>query len=528
MKNIKLFSLVFLFFLAFSCEKKIEIDKKTVFRYNETKNINSLDPIFAKDLSSIKVVNQLFNGLVDLNTKLEVIPSIAKSWKISSDGKVYTFILRDDVFFHPHPDLKERNVKARDFEYSFERLIDPNNASPGKWVFDKVDNFKAINDTVFKITLHQPYNPFLGILTMKYCSVVPKEVIESTNAEFRSSPIGTGPFKFKRWEENIKLVLRKNDEYFEKDQKGVQLPYLEAISITFLPEKQSEFLQLIKDEIDMISGIDSSFKDEILEINGDIKNKYKQSIKMLKGPFLNTEYLAFFMSSMKKEVQSPLIRKAINVGFDKHKMIRFLRNGIGKPANGGIIPIGLNGYKINENNRYDPKKAKEYIDQYKKITNEIPNLKLTTSPEYVVFCEFIQKELEKIGLNISIEVIPGSSLREAKANGKLDFFRASWVADYPSAENYLSLFYSKNLSPDGPNYTHFKDGFFDSMYNEIVSEKIEKNNILKYQKLDSIVNSKYVIVPLFYDEIVRFISKNITGMELNAINTLDLKRVKKK
>ena len=102
-------------------------------------------------------------------------------------------------------------------------------------------------------------------------------------------------------------------------------------------------------------------------------------------------------------------------------MIRFLRNGIGKPANGGIIPIGLNGYKINENNRYDPKKAKEYIDQYKKITNEIPNLKLTTSPEYVVFCEFIQKELEKIGLNISIEVIPGSSLREAKANGKLDF-----------------------------------------------------------------------------------------------------------
>ncbi len=515
-------------FLAFSCENKIEIDEKTVFRYNETKNINSLDPIFAKDLSSIKVVNQLFNGLVDLNTKLEVIPSIAKSWNISTDGKVYTFILRNDVFFHPHPALNERNVKAKDFKYSFERLINPNYASPGKWIFDKVDNFKAINDTVFKITLHQPYNPFLGILTMKYCSVVPKEVVESKNTEFRSSPIGTGPFKFKKWEENIKLVLRKNDEYFEKDQKGVKLPYLEAVSITFLQEKQSEFLQLIKDEIDMISGIDSSFKDEILEINGDVKNKYKESIKMLKGPFLNTEYLAFFMNSKREEVQSPLIRKAINIGFDKNKMIRFLRNGIGKPANGGIIPIGLQGFKINQNNVYDPKKAKEYVDQYKKITNEIPNLKLTTSPEYVVFCEFIQKELEKIGLNISIEVIPGSSLREAKAYGKLDFFRASWVADYPSAENYLSLFYSKNLSPNGPNYTHFKDNFFDSMYNEIVSEKIEKNNILRYQKLDSIVNSKYVIVPLFYDEIVRFISKNITGMELNAINTLDLKRVVKK
>ena len=76
---------------------------------------------------------------------------------------------------------------------------------------------------------------------MKYCSVVPKKVIESTNAEFRSSPIGTGPFKFKKWEENIKLVLRKNDEYFEKDQKGVQLPHLEAISITFLPRNKVNF-----------------------------------------------------------------------------------------------------------------------------------------------------------------------------------------------------------------------------------------------------------------------------------------------
>ena len=241
MKNIKLFSLVSVFFLAFSCEKKIEIDKKTVFRYNETKNINSLDPIFAKDLSNIKVINQLFNGLVDMNSKLEVIPSIAKSWNISSDGKIYTFFLRNDVFFHPHPDLNERNVKAKDFEYSFKRLINPNNASPGKWVFDKVDNFKAINDTVFKITLNQPFNPFLGILTMKYCSVVPKEVVESKSTEFRSSPVGTGPFKFKRWEENIKLVLRKNNKYFEKDQKGVQLPYLEAVSITFFQRSKVNF-----------------------------------------------------------------------------------------------------------------------------------------------------------------------------------------------------------------------------------------------------------------------------------------------
>ena len=178
-----------------------------VFRYNEHKNISSLDPAFAKDNADIWATNQLFNGLVQMDSTLVISPAIASSWTISKDGKTYTFDLREDVYFHPHKlfgKSNTRTVNATDFVYSFDRLKSPQLASPGSWVLKNVQSYKAVDGRQFQITLKQPFPAFLGLLTMKYCSVVPREVTSHYGAEFRSNPIGTGPYKFKRWEENIK------------------------------------------------------------------------------------------------------------------------------------------------------------------------------------------------------------------------------------------------------------------------------------------------------------------------------------
>lgn len=524
--NLTLSSLVVLMVFC-SCSSVSDVDTNNVFRYNEHKNINSLDPIYAKDIANIWAVNQIFEGLVEMDSAMNITPSIAKKWSISDDGKLYSFLIDNSVKFHPHHKIKNRKVTAHDFEYSFNRLIDPKIAAPGAWVLDKVESFSAVNDSIFEIKLKDPFNAFLGILTMKYCSVVPKDVVEFYGEKFRSNPIGTGPFKFKRWEENIKLVLRKNTEYHKTNKNGEKLPFLEAVSISFLPEKQSEFLQLIKGKIDFISGLDNSYKDEVINYKGELKEEYKSSIEMMRGPFLNTEYLAFFMDSNNKTIQSELIRKAINIGFDKEKMIKYLRNGIGIAANGGFIPYGLPGYSRNKNNEYDMSKAKKLVNEYKKKYNESPSIKLTTSSNYLIYCEFLQKELEKIGIKIIIDVIPGSALKQAKANGKLNFFRASWIADYPDAENYLSLFYSKNFAPNGPNYTHFFDQNYDKLYEQSLKENDQTNKEFLYKKMDSIVISNSVIVPLFYDEVVRFVSKDVKGMKINPTNLLDLRSVRK-
>jgi peptide/nickel transport system substrate-binding protein len=526
------FWLLFVFSLLVSCKNKnSQHNDSQVFRYNEHANITTLDPAFAKDLRTIWATNQLFNGLVQLDDALEVQPDIATSWTISEDGKTYEFNLRKDVKFHKHKLFGKdstRIVLAKDFEYSFNRLLDPTIASPGKWVLEFVEKFEATNDSTFVIQLKQPFPPFLSILSMKYCSVVPKEAVDYFGDTFRANPIGTGPFQFKLWIENTKLVFRKNYNYYEIDENGFHLPYLEAVSITFLPDKQSEFLQFIQGNIDFMSSIDASYKDDLLTSDGQLKPNYIDKIDMISGPYLNTEYLGIYVDAQEKEVNDIRIRKAINYGFDRVKMIRYLRNGIGTPAINGFIPKGLPSFNNMEGYTYKPQKAKDLVQSYITETGNLtPTITISTNSQYLDLCEYIQREVQKTGLQVIIDVMPPSTLRQTKVQGKLSIFRGSWVADYPDAENYLFIFHSKNFSPNGPNYTHYSSKEFDELYEKSIQITDNKIRRAMYQKMDSMVMASAVVIPLYYDEVVRFTQNNVSGLGINPVNLLSLKKVQK-
>lgn len=519
--------------MLFSCTNTKEKERDhLVFRYNDHVNIASLDPAFARNASTIWATNQIFNGLVQLDDSLNIQPDIAKRWEINDTTQTYTFFLRDDVYFHKHALFgKEatRKVVAQDFVYSLNRLKDPRVASPGSWVLNNVANFYAVNDTVFKIQLTQAFPPFLGLLAMRYCSVVPQEVVSHYGNQFRSNPIGTGPFHFKMWEENVKLVLRKNNHYFEKDINDNSLPYLEAVAITFLPDKQSEFLQFAQGKLDFISGIDASYRDELLTANGRLRPQYENKVNMIKGPYLNTEFIALQTRSKKNNaLQSPLFRKALNYSFDRNVIITYLRNGIGVAGSSGIIPKGLYGYDAIEGYSYNPEKARLLLEQYKQETgDQNPTLVLTTDSNYQDIFEYLQREFEKMGINTTIDVIPSSAIRQARADGSLDAFRSSWIADYPDAESYLSLFYSPNHSPAGPNYSFYENKVYDSLYTYAKTLIGINERKLIYKKMDSLMIEEAPIVPLYYDEAVRFVQKNVTGLGINPQNFLILKRVKK-
>jgi len=542
----KYYIILIISIVLFSCNRKAgEKDTRTVFRYNESAGITSLDPAFAKDQANIWATNQLFNGLVQLNDKLEVKPCIAKSWKILNKGRTYIFYLRTDVYFHNShlfKNGKTRKVKASDFVYSFNRIIDKKIACPGAWIFNNVKQnndgsfcWTAVNDSCFKIDLKQPFPPFLSLLTMQYCSVVPYEIVEFYAKDFRKNPVGTGPFKFKMWRQNIKLVLVKNKNYFEKNDKGKKLPYLDAVSISFIIDKQTVFFKFVKGDIDFMSGIDASYKDELLTHNGGLNPKYKDKFKIITQPYLNTEYLGFLVdTSLDVVKQSPLrimaVRQAINYGFDREKMIRYLRNNIGTPALNGFIPKGMpcfDSTKVTGYN-YNPDKARKLLADAGFVSGEnLSDITLTTTSSYLDLCKYIQHQLSEIGINIKIDVNPPATLREVIAKSKVVFFRGSWIADYADAENYLSLFYSKNFCPKGPNYTHFSDKKFDALYEKAQKEINDSVRFIYYQKMDNIIMKQAIVVPLYYDQVLRFTQNNIKGLGINSMNLLSLKKVKK-
>ena len=204
MKKLRLLLLSLLIFPFQNCHRADPNAGLMVFRFNIYNGLSSLDPAFGAVQSNLWLDNLLFNGLVQLNEKLEILPCIAKSWEISADGKTYTFHLCNTIFFHDDElfqNGKGRKVIASDFVYTFNRITDPSVASKGAWIFNgKVtaeNPFVAVDDSTFEIHLNNPYAPIMGILTMPYCKVVPKEVVEHYDKDFRAHPVGTGPFKFK-------------------------------------------------------------------------------------------------------------------------------------------------------------------------------------------------------------------------------------------------------------------------------------------------------------------------------------------
>lgn len=533
---LSIITLSILFFA--SCKSHQHPDKK-IFHYNEQTGIASLDPAFAKNQSIMWAIHQLYNTLVEVDERMQLKPLLAKSWDISDDNLTFTFHLRTDVYFNDDAAFvngKGRLLNAHDVAYSFGRIIDKNVASPGAWIFNsRVDTFHAftaINDSTFQLKLIRPFQPILGILSMQYCSIVAKEAVEKYGNDFRRHPVGTGPFAMVAWEEGQALVLKKNLHYFERDSSGNSLPYLDGIKVSFYNSKATEFLEFQQNRLDFINDIEASFKDEILTKTGSLKKEWQGKLLLQKHPYLNTEYLGILVDGENELVKnSPLrlqkIRQAINYGFDRRKMMLYLRNSIGTAAESGFVPAGLPSFdsvKV-KGYHYDPNKVKQLLAEAGYPNgNGLPTIKLLTIPVYADLAGYIANELQQVGIKVQVEAIQKSLLLEQTSKSQALFFRASWIADYPDAENYLSVFYGKNPAP--PNYTRYKNPDYDALYEKAVAEK---NDTVRYklcQQMDQMIVDDAPVVPLWYDMAIHLVHTNIQNFEPNGLNLLELRKVK--
>lgn len=538
--------LTFLFSGCGSAPSNIdELEGKTVFRYNEPAGINTLDPSRVVAFEDFLAVGNIFNGLVTLDSDMELQPDLVEKWVVSSDGTEYTFFLKKGVMFHASPYFGEgsRMFTSKDVVYSYWRILDPENSSPGKYVFANVDmseksNYKgivAVDDFTVKIFLKRPQPSFLYQLSLPYGYIVPHEVVEGAGDKFGQHPIGTGPFKFVKWVHNVKLILGKNENYFEKDDQGNNLPYLDAVSVSFIADKHAEFVQFKTGKLEMISGLNEDEKDEVLDLNGELAEELKEDFYLIKTPWLYTEYLGVLVDDAIELEDNQIllnkkVRQAIGYAIDRKQLIKFLRNNVGVAATKGFIPKGMPGfdqYAI-EGFYYDPDKAKKLLIEsgYADALNK-PKVTLRATADYKAMCEYLQKQLNDLGLSVTVDIIEGSYMNTTIAQFETNFYRKSWVADFPDAINYFQLFYSKNFYPEnGLNYTHFSNATFDQYYEAAIEEDDMTKRYDYYKKMNQLLHEEAPVIPIYYGETLRFYNSTVSGVESNALNMLDLTRVK--
>ncbi len=556
MKKFLAFSFIILLSLAFfSCEKKTESDKK-IFNLNISQGIETLEPVMSNSAFSIWGVQQIMEGLVEFDKDKKIIPCIAKSWSISEDGINYTFNLRSDVMFHDDVCFKSTNGKGRkvlasDFKYCLERVNNPKSKTRGMWVYrDKIkgakeysegkandiSGIKAVNDTTLTIELNNAFSPFLSLLTMTYGFVYPKEAVEHYGESFGNHPIGTGPFKFNHWSIDKELVLDKNSAYWEKDSKGGTLPYLDGVKITFTQSSETEFLDFQNGKYDFHQPSSETF-DVITDESGKLKDADTKNFSLVKQPWLQTVFLGMMQSpDLPGGKTGPFagnkkLREALNYAIDKDKIVKFVLKNRGKPAINGPIPPGMPGFNPEiKGYTYDINKAKELLKEAGYTDGKNLKLSLVCGNEEIQrsIAIAIQEQLKSVGVDMQIEQLLQATLISKQENGEFPFWRASWGADYFDPENFMALFYSKNITPNGPNRVGYSNSKVDELYVKSLKETDNSVRMKIYDEIQKIVIEDAAWLPLYYNEQIYLLSKNIEGFYIDGLNIINLKYTIKK
>ena len=471
----------------------------------------TLDPDFLTDIYASSVAQQVFDGLVQFDANLNVVPCIAKSWEASRDGLVWTFYLRQGVKFH-----HGREVHADDFVYTFTRILDPRTASPRAWLFERVqgapkfrageaqsvEGLQALDAYTLQITLSQPYAPFINLLGMTQAQVVPREEVQRLGAEFGRRPVGTGPFRFGNWVVGEEITLEANETYYDSR------PFLDRLHYRIMTNHQNilaEFEKGALEEVDLTGQEDTSLRRD-------------PRFRSVRKPLLATLFL--WLDTRHSPLNNPKVRQAINYGINREAISSGIRQNHHVQAR-GILPLGMPGSNPDQAGyTYDPARAQQLLAEagYPQ-GKDLPSLELwanSTSAATQQEHEMIKRDLERLG--ISVELMR-ADWRQYKAEilGKRPgaaIYRHSWFADFPDPDNFFfALFHSQSAD----NYTRYSNPAFDHLLEQARSEGDYLKRIQLYRQTEELIMADAPVVNLLYYTFETLFQPYVQGIALNAL-----------
>lgn len=559
-KNILLFVLVI---ISSSCSNK-----------KDSKQLNSAGGTFTfalgnepttllarnvSDVYSAILLNQIYQGLVELNPKtLEVEPCIAKNWDISNDGKTIKFHLRDDIYFHSCEQFPEGiKLTPEDVIFSMELACTP---LKGKECYAYSSLYRSIlvgaedffngktehieglsieggNTIVFK--LRYPNINFIAKLAQPYAAVLSKKVVE---AGLETDLIGTGPFKFKGYTErdgqsNIQLV--KNDNYYQKDAKGNQLPYLDSLIFKVETRSLKQLEMFEEGKVLLIDGLPPNRISMMLG-EGKIKefNSTPPKLILVRKPLMATQY--YFFNLLEKQFQDVRVRKAFNYAIDRQEIVnQVLHNQAYSIGDGGIVPpAAFKGYDAEEIKQhsysYNPEKAKKLLAEAGFPDGEgFPDidLKFNLGSMHSAVADNISRQLKQVlNINVMLDGLPFQNLMEDAENGQGDLFRTSWYADYYSPESFLLNGYGKlvtddSLKPSLTNLSRYRNPKFDEAFEKAVSSAGIIKRYKYFAKAESILMDDAPFIILWYDETIKIVYSKVRNLHFNEMNYYSFKNV---
>lgn len=534
-----------------------------VFRINESEYIKNLFPHNITDAYSYRVASQIYEGLFKFDPEsLEVSKGLIIDYKVDESGTIYTFQLKKGILFHDNPCFdggKGRELKARDIEYCFTKLCTKSFNNQNFSIFKeilkgankyftasinnktpefKVEGIHVIDDYTIELELIEPNSLFVVNLARPACFIYPKEAEEKYGIDMRINAVGTGPFSLNiaDVEEDISIILKKNNNYHSRDEFGNQYPYLDAISIQFIKDKKTELFEFRKGNLDMIYRLPTEFIIEILEETMPGANGEYSQFQLQRSPEMMTQFLT--LNNQKGVFRNKFVRKAFNFAIDRTKILDFVLNGEGyAPGNHGITPPvfsnynieTIKGYELNiDSARYYMKKAGfnggKGFPKLQFLLNAEGERNTNVAVE-------IQKQLkDHINVDIELQILPFAQLLEKSYSGDYNILRAAWVADFPSPENFLWIFSSKDVpnslqEASYPNIARYINKNFDKYYESALKSKSinEANKFFKKAEVQLMQDSPVIV--LWYDEGYRLIQSYVKNFPNNPMQYRDLGRV---
>lgn len=417
--------------------------------YARSLDSSTLDPAAAQDEESIKVISNIFEGLVRFKPgTTEIEPCLAEAWSISPDGREWTFYLRKNVKFHDGTPFNSEAVR-----FSIERQMPPfrqENTAYAAFTFGVVDQIKTPDPYTVKFILKFPYTPFLHNLAMPVSAPIVSPTAASVSGDnFGEQPAGTGPYCFSTWKNNKSITLKANKDYWGKpaEQKSLAFTVIKNSRIRSLALKLG-----LADIIDGITPSDASY----LEQKGYL---------VFKNPGFDLNYLGFYTD--KKPFNNPAVRRAINMLIDRGHINTVLFKGNSFEAN-GPLPPGILGYDPNTRPLpYDPVGAKELLSKNGYSGGmKITIITYTNSRPYnpaggEKLAQLIRDDLARGGIETEIKAYPWNEYKEALFNKEGNAFLYGWISDNCDPDNFLYTLLASSQIDNGLNAARYRNNDLD-------------------------------------------------------------------